>query len=90
MPSDELDRERLEEINPDMLLADGLEAAFIGVTANHHHPQVAVYSVEKCIQVLMDRDGMDREGAEEFLQFNTLSAYMGKHGPLFVAEVENA
>jgi hypothetical protein len=38
----------------------------------------------------MDRDGMDREGAEEFLHFNTLGAYMGKHGPLFVAEVENA
>ena len=85
-----MDRDKLAEINSEMLLADGLEDAFIGVTANHHHPQVAVYSYEKCVQILMDRDGMDREGAEEFLHFNTLGAYMGKHGPLFVAEVENA
>jgi hypothetical protein len=88
MPS--VDREKLAEINPDMLLADGLEDAFIGVTSNHHHPQVAVYSHEKCIQIFIDRDGMSEEEAEEFFQFNTLGAYVGKHGPLFLAEVENA
>jgi hypothetical protein len=85
-----MDRDRLAEINPEMLLADGLEAALIGVTANHHHPQVAVYSFEKCVQILIDRDGMSEEEAEEFLHFNTLGAYVGQHGPLFVAEVGNA
>ena len=85
-----MDRDKLAEINPEMLLADGLEDAFIGVTTNHHHSQVAVYSHEKCIKILVDRDGMSEEEAEEFFQFNTLGAYVGKHGPLFVAEVENA
>lgn len=74
----------LAEANPEALLADGLEAALVGYTVNHHHPVVAVYDIERCVEVLVSRDGMDREGAEEFLSFNTLGAYVGENGPLFV------
>jgi hypothetical protein len=74
----------LAEINPDALLADGLEAAFVGYTVNQHHAHVAVYDIEKCIDVLVKRDGMTPEGAEEFLEFNTLGAYVGPNGPLYV------
>lgn len=74
----------LIDINPDALLADGLEGAYLGYTVNFHHKHVAVYDYERCIQVLIDRDGMDYDGADEFLQFNTLDAYVGEHGPLFV------
>lgn len=76
--------EDLAEANPDALLADGLEGAFLGYTLNHHHATVAVYDYEKCIAVLVERDGMDAEGADEYLQFNTLGAYVGENGPLFV------
>lgn len=76
--------EDLAEANPDALLADGLEDAFLGYTLNHHHATVAVYDYEKCIAVLVERDGMDAEGADEYLQFNTLGAYVGENGPLFV------
>lgn len=78
-------RRFLSELNPDALLADGLEAAFVGYTINHHHAHVAVYDYDKCVQVLVNRDGMTWEEAEEFLEFNTLSAYVGENGPLFVA-----
>ena len=71
--------EDLAELNPDALLADGLEAALVGYTVNHHHPHV-----EKCVQVLVDRDGMTAEEADEFLSFNTLGAYVGENGPLYV------
>lgn len=79
--------ERLEELaerNPDALLADGLEAGFIGYTMNHHHAVVAVYDYDKCVQALVDRDGMTHEEADEFLEFNTLGAYVGENGPLYV------
>ena len=56
----------------------------VGYTVNHHHATVAVYDVDKCVQVLVDRDGMTHEGADEFLDFNTLGAYVGENGPLFV------
>jgi hypothetical protein len=77
-------REALAELNPDALTADGLEAALVGYTVNHHHPIVAVYDIEKCIDVLVERDGMTPEEADEFLSFNTLGAYVGENGPLYV------
>jgi hypothetical protein len=74
----------LAELNPDALLADGLEAACIGFTVNNHHAHVAVYDYDKCIEVHVTRDGMSREEADEFLSFNTLDAYVGENGPLFI------
>lgn len=73
--------EALGELNPEALLADGLEDAFIGYTVNHHHAHVAVYDYGKCIEVLVARDGMTHEDAEEFLSFNTLGAYVGEKRP---------
>lgn len=82
--SDEI-REQLAEINPEALLADGLEDALIGYTVNHHHAHVAVYDYGKCIEVLVSRDGMTHEEADEFLSFNTLGAFVGENGPIYVA-----
>ena len=76
--------EALAEANPDALLADGLEAALVGYTVNQHHPHVAVYDIAKCIDVLVERDGMTAEEADEFLSFNTLGAYVGQNGPIYV------
>lgn len=75
--------EQLAEENPEALLADGFEDALIGITANHHHPVVAVYDLEKCVEILIT-GGMTADEAEEYLSFNTLGAYVGEHGPLFL------
>jgi hypothetical protein len=74
----------LAELNPDALLADGLETALVGYTVGHHHPHVAVYDIDKCVGALVERDGMAPEEADEYLSFNTLGAYVGENGPLFV------
>lgn len=76
--------EDLAEANPEALLADGLEAALVGYTVNHHRPHVAVYDIDKCVSVLVERDGMTAEEADEFLSFNTLGAYVGENGPIYV------
>jgi hypothetical protein len=76
--------EALAEANPDALLADGLEATLVGYTMNHHHPHVAVYDIDKCVEVLVERDVMTAEEADEFLSFNTLGAYVGENGPIYV------
>ena len=78
----------LVESNPAALLADGFEDAYIGHTVNQHHAIVAVYDYAKCIQVLVERDGIDPDEADEFLQYNTLSAYVGENGPLFISQPE--
>jgi hypothetical protein len=77
--------EQLAELNPEALTPDGLEDAYIGYTVNQHHAHVAVYSIEKCIDILMTRDGMSWHDADEFLSYNTLGAFVGENGPLFVS-----
>lgn len=76
--------EALAELNSEALLADGFEQALVGYTSNYHHPNVAVYDAKKCIAILVRRDGMSEEEAEEFFSLNTLGAYVGENGPLFV------
>jgi hypothetical protein len=62
------------------LLADGLDAAFIGVTDDG----VAVYSKELCIRAIMEQDGLSDEEAIEFLEFNTFNTYVGEMTPMFI------
>jgi len=81
--------EVLAVLNPESLLADGLEKACVGYTLNLHHAHVAVYDINKCIDVLVERDGMTYEEADEFLSFNTLDAFAGDNGPLFVRMIND-
>lgn len=82
LPSDDLFDDLAEE-NPEALLADGFESCLLGYTCNHHHPVVAVYDLGLCVRKLMD-DGLSEDEAVEYLSFNTLGAYVGPDGPLFV------
>lgn len=65
-------------------MADGFEDAFLGVAERCSCPPLAVYDAEKCIQILVERDGMTEEEASEYFQFNTLGAWAGEHTPLFL------
>lgn len=68
-----------------MLKADGLDDAVIGKTYDVGVQEFRlVYSVNKCIKVLMDRDGMSDGEAREYLEHNTLCAYVDKSQPIFV------
>jgi len=86
MTSEEIDalRERVAESNPEALFADGFEDAIIGVAERCGQPTLVVYDCDKCIRVLMERDGMEWDEAEEFFQFNTLGAWVGENTPLFM------
>lgn len=75
--------DELSEVNPEALLADGLEDAYLGYVINTHHKSVAVYDADKCVEIMM-RDGLTEEEAAEYLEFNTFCAYVGENGPLFV------
>jgi len=76
--------EAMRELNPGALMAEGFEDAIIGWVANTQHPTVFVYDLQKCVLILMERDGTSEYEAREFLDFNTLAAYVGPDGPLFV------
>ena len=68
----------------DTLLADGLEDAYIGFFQRINEPKIVVYDYEKCINILVDRDGMTADEADEYLQFNTVGAWVGECTPAFM------
>ena len=76
--------ERLQEENPKALFADGFDDALIGIARRATQEPLVAYDREKCIRTLMDRDGMSREDAEEFFEFNVIGAWMGEGTPVFV------
>ena len=67
-----------------MLVADGFDDAFIGIARIFNSPPIACYDTEKCLQVLMKRDRMTYEEAQEFFEFNVIGAYVGEQTPVFV------
>lgn len=77
-------REWISEFNPDALLADGFEAAIIGVAERCAKPILVVYDMEKCIEILVKRDGMSESDAMDFFEFNVIGAWTGEGTPLFL------
>ena len=71
-----------------MMQADGFDKAIIGITDGFYPDNGGqmnlVYDIEKCLKILMSRDGMDREEALEFFTFNVSGAYVGKGTPIFI------
>jgi hypothetical protein len=66
------------------LLADGLEAAIIGVTCGQHEDQPrVVYDVER-VCLLLEDQGMTREEAREWFDFNIIAAWVGPGTPLYM------
>ena len=66
------------------LVPDGFEKAIIAKTLDQPgRPAVYIVDYAKCIEILMERDGMTAEIADEFLQFNTVGAWMGDATPVF-------
>jgi hypothetical protein len=65
------------------LTADGFDEAIIGLGRQFNN-EVVVYDEDKCLKILMDRDGMDYDEAQEFFEFNVVGAYVGAHTPIYV------
>lgn len=61
-------------------IADGFDEAVIGLDEKQNR---LIYSVKKCVEILMERDGMTYEVAREFLDFNTIDAYVGELTPIW-------
>jgi hypothetical protein len=74
-------RDLLAEYDEDILCADGFDEAIIGVVHVGSNT-IALYDMEKCIEILM-RDDMNYEEAYEFFIYNVLGSYVGEKTPAF-------
>ena len=75
-------REAISHASEEALTADGFDDALIGYV-EIFHKVVALYDRERCIEILMKRDGMGRDEAVEFFEFNTIGSYVGEGTPGF-------
>jgi len=75
-------KEMLSEIAPETLLADGFDAALVGV-ARQFTKTMALYDYDQCVEILKSRDGMAHEEAIEFMEYNVVGAWVGENTPAF-------
>lgn len=75
-------REELASANDDARLADGFEDALVGVAERFGMEPVALYDRAKCIDILVRRDGMTPEDAEEHFGYNVIGTGID-HAPIF-------
>jgi hypothetical protein len=64
----------------DIMIADGFDKAVIGIDSRSMR---LIYSVTKCIGILIERDEMTDEEAVEFFEYNVAGAYVGEQTPIF-------
>jgi hypothetical protein len=74
----------LAEDYPDCLTADGFDEAILGIVEGAGRETVVAYDYDQCVEILMRDDAMDRETAEEHMDFNVVGAFVGPCTPLFV------
>ena len=62
----------ISEFNDEALICDGFDEAIIGMAERINLGPVVAYSVDKIIEILMDRDGMSHEETLEYYSYNIL------------------
>lgn len=78
-----------DEHKENIILADGLDKAFLGLAYRdgEHGAQVAVYGIYSCIHTLQLDNKWSWEEAEDYFHFNTRWAYVGEYTPMFIEEM---
>jgi hypothetical protein len=72
----------LYDVNPDIVFCDGFDEAIIGFV-EIFSKTIALYDKQKCIDILINRDGMTEEEAIEFFEYNVTGSYVGEYTPAF-------
>tara|TARA_R110000824_G_scaffold75849_3_gene192345 strand:- start:1122 stop:1382 length:261 start_codon:yes stop_codon:yes gene_type:complete len=67
------------------LLADGFDDAVVGITFGVE-PKT-VYSVTKCLDILVE-EGMSMEDAIEHFEYNVAGSYVGEKTPVWVYDFD--
>ena len=71
------------------VLLDGLEDAILGIVEEFGNGRRILYSRDKIIQILCERDTMTEEEAQEFYEFNILGLHAGEQNAVFLDIILN-
>ena len=71
--------------DPDELMVmDGFNDCIVGVVERFGQPPIVCYDKERVIESL-ESDGMEKDEAHEFFDFNQIGAWMGELTPCFLS-----
>jgi hypothetical protein len=66
------------------VLLTGLEDAIVGIAEEFGNGRRVIYSKNKILTILQERDGMSWSESEEYFDFNILGLYAGEQNPIFL------
>jgi len=81
-------REILGSLSHHIVFADGFDDALIGYVTILNR-LIVVYDRRKCVSILMERDNMSEEDADEFMSYNVEGAYVDEQTPAFFTRIED-
>jgi hypothetical protein len=79
-----MDNYNIHEDAEGAIILDGLDNAIIGIVEGFGVGNRILYSKEKIIDILVERDGMTSGEAIEYYDFNILGLYAGEQNPVFL------
>ena len=74
----------IDEIAEGAVILDGLNDAIIGVVEEFGNSPRILYSKQKILTILCERDLMTMSEAEEFYDYNILGLYAGEQNAIFL------
>ena len=84
MEKTKLTIEEISELNPEAMMADGFDDAIIGMCIQFGAEPLVAYNYEKCLEILVERDGITKTEAIDFMEFNVIGSYVGLNTPVFI------
>lgn len=80
----------LAEHNPDSIILDGLDDAFVGVVESAGERPVALYDQRKILEILVNEDGMKYDQAVDHFYYNIYGQKVGAGSPRFLYGMQNS
>ena len=84
-----MDLDELFETAEGAVVLTGFDDAIIGLAEEFGNGPRILYSREKILQILQERDEMSFNDALDFYDFNILGMYVGEQDPIILYETLN-
>lgn len=80
-------REWLAERDDEAVMFDGLDGAVVGMGVRCGQPPIVVYDRARILRILVERDGMTEDEADEFCAFHIEGGWLGPRTPIVVERI---
>ena len=79
-----ISKDDINEFAEGAVILDGLDDAIIGIVEEFGNGPRILYSKDKILTILCERDGMSIEESEEFYGYNIVGLYAGEQNAVFL------